>query len=309
MARLAPIITPEELKQKIVEYYLKRYDFEEELNYEYAEGEDPLTGLPALDDWGKTPTVTELISRVLNQDVDRSNKKLVDDLTKIEVSFENFGSLDEDGTFSPDGDNFQLLPNFVPVLCVMFGGDWETPLGAVIYWDGHDVRGYVPEEGNVFNQSQKSAYGNNVDHFDFEDEDDEDETPTDDLSPTQDDVIVTKAPTTTSTSASTIEDVLGKLEAYFASNPDHKSDGSVIVVKQAADGTMTINDAPIDGELNDVPAVNERPEPEPLAPGTKLTDQQDFRRNYKSPTCKTIDDAKIDFEKFMAAVANRIQVR
>jgi hypothetical protein len=39
------------------------------------------------------------------------------------------------------------------------GGDWEAPLLYVLYWDGRELRGYVPTKGNPFNTDTKTAYG------------------------------------------------------------------------------------------------------------------------------------------------------
>lgn len=49
------------------------------------------------------------------------------------------------------------------------GGDWETPVYMILYWDGREIRGYIPEEGNTFKASTRMAYGND------DDDDDDDE--------------------------------------------------------------------------------------------------------------------------------------
>ena len=65
-----------------------------------------------------------------------------------------------------------VLENNLPVLFVNAGGDWESPICFIIYWDGKSLRGYVPTKGNVFNKKTKAAYGNEYD-FDQEEIDDE----------------------------------------------------------------------------------------------------------------------------------------
>jgi hypothetical protein len=40
------------------------------------------------------------------------------------------------------------------------GGDWESPVFWICYWDGKKVRAYVPTEGNPWNTDTKQAYGN-----------------------------------------------------------------------------------------------------------------------------------------------------
>ena len=48
-------------------------------------------------------------------------------------------------------------------LGVKSGGDWEFPVFFIIYWDGSDLRGYIPTSGNPLNTYHKSAYGNHED--------------------------------------------------------------------------------------------------------------------------------------------------
>lgn len=40
------------------------------------------------------------------------------------------------------------------------GGDWESPVFFIVYLDGKKLRAYVPKEGNPWNTTTKSAYGN-----------------------------------------------------------------------------------------------------------------------------------------------------
>lgn len=39
------------------------------------------------------------------------------------------------------------------------GGDWEELLFFIIYYDGEQMRGYVPTPGNVFDLPEKAAFG------------------------------------------------------------------------------------------------------------------------------------------------------
>jgi len=48
----------------------------------------------------------------------------------------------------------------VPYVMILAGGDWETPVACAIYFDGQELRGYVPEDGNSYNHMTKSAFGN-----------------------------------------------------------------------------------------------------------------------------------------------------
>lgn len=44
------------------------------------------------------------------------------------------------------------------------GGDWEYPLYFFIYYDGKELRGYVPTRGNAVNTLNKCAFGNGNDN-------------------------------------------------------------------------------------------------------------------------------------------------
>ena len=47
------------------------------------------------------------------------------------------------------------------------GGDWEQPVFFMIYWDGVRIRAYVPYNGNPFNTSNNSPYGNATEEMDL----------------------------------------------------------------------------------------------------------------------------------------------
>lgn len=53
----------------------------------------------------------------------------------------------------------------IDTLCflgVTAGGDWETPVFSIFYFDENkDLRAYIPKKGNVFNFIDKAAFGNN----------------------------------------------------------------------------------------------------------------------------------------------------
>jgi hypothetical protein len=89
------------------------------------------------------------------------------DLSKIEFSEENESFQERD---DPD-TGFRVLNNGLTYLGIISGGDWEDPLFYIIYWDGKKLRGYIPDNGNVYNRKYKSAYGN-ADSLNYDDEDD-----------------------------------------------------------------------------------------------------------------------------------------
>lgn len=94
--------------------------------------------------------------------------RLVKDLSKIEVDFEN---LDFAGGFTMNGyepnDVFEMLDGY-PVAWCCGAGDWEIPIAFVVYIGAEDeLRAYIPKNGNCYNVEAKAAYGNEDDE-DFE---------------------------------------------------------------------------------------------------------------------------------------------
>jgi hypothetical protein len=91
------------------------------------------------------------------------------DLSKINFDFENY----ELGDANPYGYEetgycsypvgYKVLSNGLPVLFVNAGGDWEYPICFILYWDGKQIRAYIPENGNVFNKKERCAYGSEED--------------------------------------------------------------------------------------------------------------------------------------------------
>ena len=65
---------------------------------------------------------------------------------------------------------FNTTPGGLTYLGVAAGGDWECPLLYVLYWDGQELRGYVPRGGNTWNTDTMTAYGSEGDKLDSEEE-------------------------------------------------------------------------------------------------------------------------------------------
>jgi hypothetical protein len=86
------------------------------------------------------------------------------DLGKVEFDSENH-ECEPSEAYCGAGDicGFRTLSNGLTYLGCMAGGDWETPLFYIIYWDGKKLRGYIPTDGNLWNTDTKRAYGNDVD--------------------------------------------------------------------------------------------------------------------------------------------------
>lgn len=81
------------------------------------------------------------------------------DLDKVVFDCENITS--DNYTFGPTSlIGYHTLSNGMSYYGVAAGGDWETPVFFIIYWDGKNLRGYIPEDGNLWNTDTKQAYGN-----------------------------------------------------------------------------------------------------------------------------------------------------
>ncbi|HMF34869.1 MAG TPA: hypothetical protein VKK79_25835 [Candidatus Lokiarchaeia archaeon] len=79
------------------------------------------------------------------------------------VRFDN-----ENETAGPQGFNnadpsimgVQVHPETgMPFLGVTAGGDWELPVYFILFFDGTQLRGYIPRAGNIFNEATMTAYG------------------------------------------------------------------------------------------------------------------------------------------------------
>jgi hypothetical protein len=126
MPRYAPEMTVDDLKTMLFNLAVKN-DFEEEFG-----------GL----DIGKP----DFIVNMLHYDM---LKKVCQDWSKIYFDLEN-----------TDVEGFNVTTSGVPYVRITAGGDWETPVACIIYYDGKQFRGYVPSTGNTYNTKAKSAFGN-----------------------------------------------------------------------------------------------------------------------------------------------------
>lgn len=76
--------------------------------------------------------------------------KWVKDVQKVQFDFEN-RFISDDVKVSPTKG--------IPYFECWAGGDWQDPLYFFLYWDGKDIRGYVPTKGNTFNATLGCAFG------------------------------------------------------------------------------------------------------------------------------------------------------
>lgn len=90
-----------------------------------------------------TPKVENDISNKVSFDVENENIEPYSDVWKDLLGYRKWGDL--------------------VFLGGMSGGDWEQPVFWIIYYDGKDLRGYVPKDGNIWNHVTKEAFGNDDD--------------------------------------------------------------------------------------------------------------------------------------------------
>jgi hypothetical protein len=89
-------------------------------------------------------------------------RQIEKDLSKVEFDTENV----ECKSYYPKIDAYEkilgyhTLDNGLSFLGITAGGDWESPVFFIIYFDGYKLRGYIPEKGNSWCKKTKSAYGN-----------------------------------------------------------------------------------------------------------------------------------------------------
>lgn len=86
------------------------------------------------------------------------------DLSKVTFDLENVCDNRKDA-FRGFADlvGLHTLPSGLAYFGIGAGGDWEAPIFFIIYWDGKELRGYIPKDGNPWNTDNNSAYGNDED--------------------------------------------------------------------------------------------------------------------------------------------------
>lgn len=132
MPRYAPVMSSEDLQQMLIDRALKNNYVEDYRDHDPA-----------------NPDMTGIIDMLFAEDLLNDVFK---DWNKIDFSTENLEVTGEKTT--PDG---------IPYIEVYTGGDWESPLVAILYFDGKKFRGYVPKDGNTYNHRAKAAFGNSDD--------------------------------------------------------------------------------------------------------------------------------------------------
>lgn len=88
-------------------------------------------------------------------------EKIQKDLSKVEFDMENIEWVPGEAYVGADDlVGIRTLPNGLTYMGVTAGGDWEMPIFFILYFDGKEIRGYIPKEGNTWNFKTKSAFGN-----------------------------------------------------------------------------------------------------------------------------------------------------
>jgi len=83
------------------------------------------------------------------------------DLLKCRFDLEN---VDDSGLYrNQDIVGCHTLSNGFTFHGFSAGGDWEQPVFFIIYWDGTQLRGYIPKDGNPWNTTTGYPYGNDDD--------------------------------------------------------------------------------------------------------------------------------------------------
>lgn len=88
----------------------------------------------------------------------RIKKSLAGDL-KVRFDFENFAASAADGG-PPALMGPVMLGHGLVFWGMCSGGDWETPVFWIVYFDGRKLRAYIPTDGNCWNTATHAAYGN-----------------------------------------------------------------------------------------------------------------------------------------------------
>ncbi len=101
--------------------------------------------------------------------------KVLKDLSKICVDFENVESFDSEDAYThlpglEAMEGYEMIgdgDSAFPVLWCAGGGDWELPLVFILYiGQKGELRAYIPEDGNAYNHKEKCAYGSEANSWD-----------------------------------------------------------------------------------------------------------------------------------------------
>ena len=83
------------------------------------------------------------------------SRRVEDDLSTVQFDAENT----EISFDAPGFEGFNEIGDLT-FMGVMAGGDWESPVVFILYAQGGELRGYVPDGGNHYDRRRKRAWGN-----------------------------------------------------------------------------------------------------------------------------------------------------
>jgi hypothetical protein len=89
---------------------------------------------------------------------DYFTSQITKDISKVNFDFENFECSQEALRYKGLA-GFHTLSNGLTFLGCVAGGDWQYPVFFIVYYDGKKLRGYVPKNGNNWNYTTKTAFG------------------------------------------------------------------------------------------------------------------------------------------------------
>ena len=144
-------ITKEELANKILNAFRDNQHYDEK---EYKEW---------LEDRGCSPKMSNI--KIVTENAHclypkQLTKQIEKDLSKVEFDTENLTCDYRESFGYGKLVGFNTLPNGLTHLGISCGGDWEQSLYWIIYFDGNQLRAYIPTDGNTWNTDNKMAYGN-----------------------------------------------------------------------------------------------------------------------------------------------------
>ena len=88
-------------------------------------------------------------------------RKMLSDDLKVQFDFENFEDGSDAHPFGPARlMGLRTLKNGMTCHGFCAGGDWEHPVFWLVYYDGKQLRGYIPGDGNPWNTTTHRAFGN-----------------------------------------------------------------------------------------------------------------------------------------------------
>ncbi len=152
--KIIPIITEDELKQKLcdaVRVHCNDSEFQDYLNttrYFSIRAELP---------WERA------VSKLLNcSDQIRHDKDIDVDHENIMLGWSDW-NVSCSGTSEPAEYLGIHTINNLTFCGVKTGGDWEHPVFVILYWDGSDIRAYIPKRGNAVNMDTMTAFGSEGD--------------------------------------------------------------------------------------------------------------------------------------------------